>query len=50
MGNLANLKYLYLAGNKIEKIESLGFLAKLDKLKVLDLEGCPIVKTSPNLA
>ena len=38
------LKYLYLAGNKIERFESLSFIKDLNQLRVLDLVECPLCK------
>lgn len=35
------IKYLFLGGNKIQKVESLGFLKDFEKLKEINVEGCP---------
>lgn len=39
-----NLTYLFLCGNRVAKVESVLALAPLQRLKVIDLEGCPVAE------
>ena len=42
--NQPSIKYLYLSGNKIKSVESLGILKNYEKLKEIDVSGCPFTE------
>lgn len=48
--SLENLEELHMGGNKIESLAQLQPLAKLSKLRILDLTECPVVEKQSDIA